>query len=323
MKKQILTIGIILGLALSSSAAYAENNAQVIDKLENSLYGFTYSSENETSRLDRLENTVYGTVSAKPAAQRIARLKKDMSADLIGQEIEPTTDTFAEDNFEIEDAPVASSNITYPAVDELEEIVFNKVTPKEDIKKRLSKLEMETFGKEYSNDDLATRTDRLKAEIKPRSLMDNYIAQSSNDFYDDYVPPLASDYHLDKYQTYDDFGYDSFNARQKAMQDSFDAQNYSRVADSGKKYSLTTVEKNILDKTYKNDSTENRLSRLESAMFGTNFGSDDNETRINRISSAYKAQKSADKYDTNKFSQNITTAVQIGTLLLMVLACIL
>ena len=58
-------------------------------------------------------------------------------------------------------------------------------------------------------------------------------------------------------------------------------------------------------------------------MFGTNFASDDNETRINRISSAYKAQKSADKYDTNKFSQNITTAVQIGTLLLMVLACIL
>ena len=58
-------------------------------------------------------------------------------------------------------------------------------------------------------------------------------------------------------------------------------------------------------------------------MFGTNFTSDDNETRINRISSAYKAQKSAAKYDTNKFSQNITTAVQIGTLLLMVLACIL
>ena len=323
MKKQILTISLILGFALSSTVVYADTNTQVIDKLENSLYGFTYSSENETSRLDRLENTVYGTVSTKPAAQRIARLKKDMATDLIGQEIEPTTDTFAEDNFEIEEEPVASANVTYPAVDELEEIVFNKVTPKEDIKKRLSKLEMETFGKDFSNDDLATRTDRLKAEIKPKSLMDNYIAQYSNDFYDDYVPPMDSDYHLDKYQSSDSFDYDSFNARQKAMQDSFDAQNYSRVADSGKKYSLTTVEKNVLNKTYKSDSTENRLSRLESAMFGTNFASDDNETRINRISSAYKAQKSADKYDTNRFSQNITTAVQIGTLLLMVLACIL
>ncbi len=321
MKKQILTISLICGLAFCN-VALAGTNTEVIDKLENSLYGFTYNTESETSRLDRLENTVYGTVSSKPSAQRVARLKKDMAADLIGQQIEPKEDTFAEDEFEIEEEPVASSTVSYPAVDELEEIVFNKSTPKEDIKKRLSKLEMETFGKEYAADDLATRTDRLKAEIKPQSLMDNQIAQSSNEFYDDYIPPLGADYHLNKYQTYDGFDYENFNARQRAMQESFEKEGY-RMADSGKKYSLTTVEKNLLNKTYKNDSTENRLSRLESAMFGTNFASDDNETRINRISSAYKAQKSAAKYDTNKFSQNITTAVQIGTLLLMVLACIL
>ena len=65
------------------------------------------------------------------------------------------------------------------------------------------------------------------------------------------------------------------------------------------------------------------MSRLENTMFGTNFSNDDNETRINRISSAYKASKSASKYDSNRFSQNMTTAMQIGTLLLMVLACIL
>lgn len=177
------------------SPVLAGVNTATIEKLENSLYGFTYSGESENSRLDRIENSVYGTVSTKSANERVARLKKDMATDLIGQEIEPVEDTFAdpEDSY-VEREPVAASNVNYPAVDELEEMVFNKNFHGEDIKKRLSKLEMQTFGKEY-NDDLSTRTDRLKAELKPQSLMDNEIAQSSNDFYDDYVPPLGADYH--------------------------------------------------------------------------------------------------------------------------------
>ena len=58
-------------------------------------------------------------------------------------------------------------------------------------------------------------------------------------------------------------------------------------------------------------------------MFGTEFVEDDEQTRINRITSAYKAQKNSSKYDSNKFARNMTTAMQIGTILLMMLACIL
>ena len=68
---------------------------------------------------------------------------------------------------------------------------------------------------------------------------------------------------------------------------------------------------------------DNRLSRLESTMFGPTFNSDTQEDRLNRISSAYKAQKTASRYDSNKFSQNMATAMQIGTILLMILACVL
>lgn len=321
MKKLIITLSILSAFGLYAPQAIASQYTQTLEKLENSLYGFTYAGEADSSRLDRIENSVYGTSSSKSMNERVARLKKDMATDLIGQEIEPKEDTFAdpEDNY-IEKEPVAASNVTYPAVDELEQRVFNKVSQGEDIKKRLSKLEMQTFGKEY-NDDLATRTDRLKAEIKPQSLMDNQIAQSSNDFYNDYVPPLGADYHLNKYQPFDTFDYDNFNARQNSMQQAYQGDSYSPP--SPKQYNLSTVEKNILRQTYKNDSTENRLARLENVMFGTNFTNDDTDTRINRISSAYKASKTATKYDSNKFSQNVTTAVQIGTLLLMVLACIL
>ena len=325
MKKIIITTLTILSLMAVSGDISIASTSNVIDKIENSLYGFTYSGESENTRLDRIENSVYGVVSSKTNSERISRLKKDLSADLIGQEIEPKEDTFAEDEYAYidEKEPVAAANVTYPAVDELEEMVFNQATPKEDIKKRLSKLEMKIFGKEY-NDDLATRTDRLKAEIKPQSLMDNQIAQSSNEFYDDYVPPLGADYHLNKYQQFDTFDYDSFNSRQAAMEEAYQSGNYgTQMPPSPKKYSLTTVEKNVLNQTFKNDSTESRLARLESAMFGTQFDGEDEQTRMARISSAYNAQKSANKYDSNKFTQNMTTAMQIGTLLLMVLACIL
>ena len=78
-----------------------------------------------------------------------------------------------------------------------------------------------------------------------------------------------------------------------------------------------------MKQNYSNDTMENRLARVESYMFGTVSSSDDTQTRIDRISSAYNAQKSSGKYDSNKFAQNMTTGVQIGMLILMVLACIL
>ena len=95
MKKLIITLSILSVFALPSPVLAGANTA-TIEKLENSLYGFTYSGETENSRLDRIENSVYGTVSTKSANERVARLKKDMATDLIGQEIEPVEDTFAD-----------------------------------------------------------------------------------------------------------------------------------------------------------------------------------------------------------------------------------
>ena len=87
--------------------------------------------------------------------------------------------------------------------------------------------------------------------------------------------------------------------------------------------SVSSIEKKLYKHVYNNDSSEKRLARIENSMFGTSFASDDEQTRLNRITSAYKAEKSAGKYDSNKFAQNMATAMQIGTILLMVLACIL
>ena len=307
MKKIIVISAIIL--CFNITGVNAQNTT--LDKIENTLYGFQYESQSDTERLARIEESVYGQVNSGSNAQRIAKLEKDLAANLMGQEIDPVEDTFAEQD-ETEEMIAKGANINYPAVNELEQHVFKQEFRDKDLKERLAALEQKTFGKTYS-DDFSTRVDRLKAEIKPRSLMDNAIAQSSNDYYDEEVVHLDENYRLSEYNPPSQFSYEDYNSRNHT----FPFANKSRTMN------LSAMENSVLSRSFPNDSTETRLSRLESQMFGTIFSDDEQDERIKRLSSAYKAQKTATRYDSNRFSQNMATAMQIGTILLMVLACIL
>lgn len=328
MKKLFLLSVIVILTSVSTPGTLAQTSSQSqLGKIEESLYGFQYNSDTNSARLSRLEQTVYGQTSTKPEAERLKKLSKDVAADSIGKEITPVEDTFADNSPEYiyEEEPVATSDVSYPAVDEMEKQVFKQSFPKQDIKSRVSKLEEKTFNKSYPTDDLSTRVDRLKTAIKPKLPTDRQNTDGENRFYDD-VLSQASDYQLGRYVPPNSFDYDAYNDmmnRRGAMYDNDYDDGYSYTPPAPKKVSLTTVEKKLLRQTYSNDTTENRLSRLENLMFGTQFSSDDTQTRLDRISSAYQAQKSSGKYDSNKFSQNMATAMQIGTLILMVLACIL
>ena len=80
---------------------------------------------------------------------------------------------------------------------------------------------------------------------------------------------------------------------------------------------------------YANDSTalpegfEDELAQLEYNTFGTEFSDDDTENRLKRLKSAQKAQKSSQKYDTQKFNQRMSSFMEIGAMLLMILAMVL
>lgn len=308
MNKIIIISALIF--CLNISCAEAKNTT--LDKIEDALYGFQYESQNDTDRLNRIEETVYGKVKGGSTTQRIAALEKDLSANLLGQEITPVEDTFAESEEVQEEIAESGPNINYPAVNELEQHVFKQEFRDKKLKDRLAALEQKTFGKTY-NDDLSTRVDRLKAEIKPQSLMDNAIAQSSNDYFDEEPMRLDEDYKLSEYDPPSKFSYEEYNAKNHTFP----------FANRGRKMNLSAMENAVLNRSFPNDSTDTRLSRLESRMFGTIFGDDEQEARMQRLASAYKAQKTATRYDSNKFSQNMATAMQIGTILLMVLACIL
>lgn len=309
MKKFI----IILGLLISFSSCYAATQySPILDNIEKSLYGFTYTTSDDNTRLSRIEESVYGqSKTNKTTADRVASLKKDMAADLIGHEIAPKEDTFMEEqdsykeeNLAQNSRPPAGANVDYPSINELEKQIFNQEFKNKDLNSRLASLEQKSLGKTYDNDPFSARVERLQAKIKPKSFMNNSIAQSSNNYYDEEAIPLDKNYSLDEYQP-PEFDYDAYNAK------------------NSKPTNLANVEKALFKRTFANENMDNRLSRLESTMFGTTFSADSDSDRLRRISSAYKATKSASKYDSNKFTQNMATAMQIGTLLLMILACVL
>lgn len=326
MKKLIL----IFTLFLSCQCTFASQNSVILDKIENSIFGYTYSNETEQSRLNRIEENVYGKSSTGQIQNRVAKLKKDLSADLMGQEIEPREDTFAEpeDSWVFAKEPVESTKIQYPAIDELEQHIFKKDFKDQNIKTRLSNLEKKTFGKTYESEDLSSRVDRLKAEIKPRKFMDNQIAQQENSFYNGDIGKMDENYHLSEYG--DMFDYEDYNNNSRRIIDDYTYDGYDEYSPSrsifnkpSKPLNITTIEKTLYNQKYENEPMQARLSRVESSVFGTVFGNDSDEERIARLSSAINAQKSASRYDSNKIGRNLGTAFQIGTILLMVLACIL
>ena len=322
---------VLLTLLISCQITFAGPNTSILDKIENSIFGYTYPNETEEARINRIEKNVYGQTSTGQISTRVAKLRKDLAADMMGKEIEPKEDTFAEpeDSWVFAKEPVEASKIDYPAINELEQQVFKKEYKEQNIKTRLTNLEKKTFGKTYENEDLSTRVDRLKAEIKPVKFMDNKIAQQENYFYEDEIGRLDDDYHLDRYG--DMFDYDEYNQRSSMMNnynynsyDEYEQYSPSRnIFKPSKKLNISTIEKTLYNQKYENEPMSTRLSRVESSVFGTVFANDSESDRIARISSAINAQKSASKYDSNKLGKNLGTAFQIGTILLMVLACIL
>ncbi len=314
--KKYLVLGIIIFCLSGTSHAYGSYSA-IITPIENSFYGIDYSEETDEKRLERLEETVYGKVQKGDIKTRINKLKEDISADMIGKEIEACPDTFADNspktsytdesgnNKEIykEDA-----NISYPVVDTMENIVFKKQYKNSDINNRLTKLEAEVYNQTYNTDDLYTRVDRLK---KTLLIEENPQLAHFNDVFGDTDNPRYEDYenYTPKYP--------------RERQNNNNNQDYSNVSESDLDMAIEKLEKAILKKRHKNDDNNTRLSRIENKMFSTDFEEDDTNTRLNRIATAYQAQKSSKKYMGFDLQEKLSTVMQIGMTVLFILAMVL
>lgn len=300
----------------------------VLTKMEKSLFGIDYNAQNDEARVKRIEEEVYGKASSSPINQRVDKLSKDLSVDLIGKEIKPKKDTFAEDEDSIkEEIPKEDSSVNYPIVNNLEQKIFNKDFRSTDINQRLSKLEQNVFKKTY-NDDLNSRVDRLKLAIMPQQTAYSDPDEEEGEFTNSYYPKNENTF--EESSIPDDYkpllgrrggatGFGSaipnYNENNSVLDE---YQGNSDIA-----IPLSALEKNILKKSYPNEAVPDRLARLELKVFNSTFADDDEETRMDRVASAHQAKKSSKRYDNNKFSQNMATAMQVGAFLLMIIAAIL
>lgn len=294
---------IIFFFLLVGMPVFAQSN---IDKLENNLFGMTYSNESEQKRIERLEKNIYGAIQNGNINNRLNKISKDLSADEMGNEIEPTKFT------EFETEEVADNTVDYPLINEFERKIFNQEYKNKNLNARLSELEKKVFNKTYPNDSLNERTDRLKTAIHI-----NKQTQNMND-YMDYLTEMPK-----SYQEYFSTPY----SNNYSQQTNFAEKEFEKELSSGDRAKvskiLNTLEKKILKRTYQHDSNEERIERLEENMFSTSFPQDKMEARLERLALAYQATRTSKKYDTNKLSQHMATAMQVGMFLLMILAMVL
>ena len=292
MRKFIIQIFIIF-FVIQTPVFSAVNND--ISKIETSLYGFDYSNDTNKNRVERLEKTIYGKTSTGDINKRVKKLSADISADVIGLELPPSKDTFLEE----EKLAEADETVNYPVVDEIEKRIFNQTYPKLDFHTRIVKIEKKLFGKIYDVEDYSSRMDRIKAKVMPEDV----IASNETDYGD------GRYYNDDMINSMDLSG----KSRSRFSMP-FGQKNYSRPYSNFGNYS-----ERIPDNTQLND----ELAQMEYDMFGTEFSNESTQSRIKRLNSVNKAKKSSSKYDSQKFSQHMSTAMEIGAMILMVLAMIL
>ncbi len=301
MKKFLSITLIFIYISISHPALAAiSTQASTISKIENSIYGFDYTKDSTKKRVERLEKTIYGKVNTGDINKRLTKLSGDISADVIGLEIPPVEDTFAEQ----EEVASADSSVNYPIVDEIEKKLFNETYKNRDFHTRIVTIEKKLFGKVYDVDDYATRMDRIKAEIMPETV--------------DYTDRFAHEYRDNRDNdmlTSDDLSGSSISRYSMP----FGQRNYSRpYANYGDEFTGAAAPA----QNY-NTNLNDELAQLEYETFGTEFSNEDTTTRIKRLNSVNQAKKSSQRYDSNKFTQRMSTAMEIGAMILMILAMVL
>ncbi len=293
MKKIVIYFILVLFLylgAFSESFGASQTQTAEISKIENNLYGFDYINDELKNRVARLEKTIYGKPSNGDLSARIKKLADDISADQIGLEITPGEDTFLEEE-------KADSTVQYPIVDEIEKKLFGTTYQNRDFHTRIVTIERKLFGKIYDVEDYSTRMDRIKTAAMPEALFsdDNRFKYDENALSSKDLSGINS-------SRYSSMPYGRNLIRPY--------KNYGDYVDS---YGNTS--------TY--DGYDDELSQLEYDTFGTEFAGDDTKTRIKRLNSARKAKKSSRKYDSQRFQQHMSTAMEIGAMILMILAMVL
>lgn len=318
MKKYMIIFLIFISAICNMSVA--ESATDMLTRIENSILGVEYTNEKTESRLSRLEEYVYGTKKSGSSAERLKRLSKDLNADVIGQEINPCEDTIGMTEDMKED-----ESVDYPIIDEVEKHLSIKNTQKQSLHSRIVTIEKKLFNNVYDTDDYYTRVERIKGKIYKNQPI---LAKNNDEDEDIRIPEYIPEDDTDRWGMGDSWRKHNMA---RSYGNSFGGINpFGALGAMGQKRPLgsadskiSRLEQKIFNTTFSDENNNDRLARLENSVFDTQFYYDDVSERINRLEGAIKGQRTSDKYDNNKLQQRLNTAMQIGAMVLMVLAFIL
>lgn len=298
MKLNVVVLIIFCILFFSPNVlAISKSQMLEITKIEDALFGYDYSNDKVEDRISRLEQNIYGKTNNGLIDNRLKKIFADMNSEQIGKEITPVEDTFlAEEN-------IADSNVNYPIVDEIEKKIFNQTYKNRDFHTRIVTIERKLFGKIYDVDDYATRMDRIKAEVMPERLAEEKVFGEGRGY--DYSSGSLSSSGL---------GGTNFSRYSTRP---YGQENYTRpYSNYGEYEGVSTGFSATPD-------IEEELAKLEYDTFGTEFSNESPQSRMKRLESVNKAQKSSHKYDSQQFNNRMSTLMEIGSILLMILAMVL
>lgn len=176
--KKILLFVICL-VIFSCGQVFAISDADYLSSVESKLFNAQFQYEPLNSRLERLEKNVFGKVNTGTSQQRTAKLRQ------VFENLTPPAQKITQPNnipqnktqnpysppSKIQPAKSTQSipkiqdpMAQYPIVDEMESQVLSKVFSRDDIYKRLDRLELVVFNRNFS-DPLNDRVERLRNTV--------------------------------------------------------------------------------------------------------------------------------------------------------------
>lgn len=323
----------VLTLTLLSMAGFgAESVTSKLNEIEKNYYGYTFKGTPD-SRLTRIEQALYGMSYKNSQKNRVEKIYKDLNLGAITGAASNLAQGIAQNLQQprTQDiGPKAEAGIKYPVVDKLEQKVFKKAFPNDDIYVRLSRLEKQTFKKESTlslNERVDALRDKLlggeaRAAIEIDPATEEIVLDNGKKYSDDSDYNFSNTDGEDSHYNY--YSYENSKNRIPEIQSKYDEEdNSSSYAPKYEQsYDLDILEKQLFGKRFAQEPPSKRLARLENKVFQRTYN-DDQDARTRRLLAVTTAQKTSKEYDSNKWAQRINTGIQIGSILLMVLAMIL
>lgn len=267
----------------------AETYTGYLSLIEQNLFNEKFQNEDIKSRLNRIEENVYGNKSYGSVEQRVNKLKKvyKFSNPYIKisnkqKKIPPFNNSLLSQNTMINSDKSLNQNplINYPVIDQMEARILNQKFRSEDIYKRVERLEIAVFKRNF-NEDLSSRVDRLKSSIFGNmKTQPNYETQQDTITNSGFMDNNSINIILEKLEkeTFKTlYPYESIETR------------------------LSRLENKIFNQTSPEDSTDDRIERLSAVI------------SAQPTSEIYKDMSQLNQY------QNVGTGLTAATIILLIL----